>query len=110
MKIHFDPDKTGIIKNAVVTTGSFDGVHVGHQTIIRRLRKRAKDIKGESVLITFYPHPRRVLYPESQGKDLLMICSQREKIELLEKTGLDHLIIIPFTRGFSQMSSAIFIE
>jgi riboflavin kinase / FMN adenylyltransferase len=102
-------DLTGIHK-AVVTTGSFDGVHVGHKTIIKRLNQIAKDIGGESVLITFYPHPRKILYPESEGKDLQMIYSQKEKISLLEQTGLDHLVIIPFTPEFSKTSSADFVN
>ncbi len=98
------------IKNAVVTTGSFDGVHVGHKVIINRLKKLAGFINGESVLITFHPHPRRVLYPETQGKDLLLINSQREKIELLRKAGLDNLIIINFTKEFAQTTSMEFVK
>ncbi len=110
MKIHRNLDELKGIKNPVVTTGSFDGVHVGHKAIIRRLRKLAKDIDGETVLITFDPHPRRVLYPDTEGKDLLMILSQKEKIELMEKTGLDHLMIVNFTKEFSQISCIDFIE
>lgn len=110
MELHFSFDNLPEIKNPVVTTGSFDGVHVGHKAIINRLVKLAKDIEGETVLITFYPHPRRVLYPDTEGKDLLMILSQREKIELLGKTGLDHLIIINFTPGFAKISSHDFVE
>ncbi len=110
MKIHYSLEDLKGIKNPVVTTGSFDGVHVGHKAIIRRLKKLARDISGETVLITFDPHPRRVLYPDAEGKDLLMILSQKEKIELMEKTGLDHLMIIRFTKEFSQISSSDFIE
>jgi riboflavin kinase / FMN adenylyltransferase len=110
MKIHRELEELRGIRNPVVTTGSFDGVHVGHKAIIRRLKKLARDIDGETVLITFNPHPRRVLYPEAEGKDLLMILSQNEKIELLEKTGLDHLLIINFTKEFSEISSNDFIE
>jgi riboflavin kinase/FMN adenylyltransferase len=110
MKIHRNLEELRGIRNPVVTTGSFDGVHVGHKAIIRRLKKLAKDISGETVLITFDPHPRRVLYPNAEGKDLLMILSQKEKIELLEKTGLDHLLIINFTKEFSEISSSDFIE
>jgi riboflavin kinase/FMN adenylyltransferase len=110
MNIHFSFDSLPVITNPVVTTGSFDGVHVGHKVIIRRLKKIAKDIGGETVLITFDPHPRRVLYPQTEGKDLLLICNLQEKIYLLERTGLDHLIIIPFTLEFSRISSLQFIE
>lgn len=110
MKIYRDFENLGTIKNPVVTTGSFDGVHVGHKTILQRLRKIAGDIDGETVLITFHPHPRKVLYPDTAGKDLKLINTQREKIELLEKTGLDHLIIVPFTLEFSRISSYDFVE
>jgi riboflavin kinase/FMN adenylyltransferase len=94
----------------VVTTGSFDGVHVGHRTIINRLRSIAREIGGVSVLVTFYPHPRKILYPNTQGKDLQMINTQREKIHLLEQAGLDHLVIIPFTLEFSKTTSVDFIR
>ncbi|MFZ4399231.1 MAG: riboflavin biosynthesis protein RibF [Bacteroidales bacterium] len=110
MKIFRDLDDIKNIKNAVVTTGTFDGVHVGHKVIINRLRKLAKMNNGESVLITFHPHPRRVLYPDSEGKDLLLINSQREKIELLRKAGLDNLVIINFTKEFAQTTSMEFVQ
>jgi len=110
VKIFRDLSEVKDIKNPVVTTGSFDGVHVGHKVIINRLKTLAQQINGESVLITFYPHPRKVLYPETAGKDLLMINSQREKIELLRQTGLDNLVIINFTLEFSQTSSIDFIR
>jgi len=98
------------IQKSVVTTGSFDGVHVGHKTILSRLKAIAAENGGTSVLVTFYPHPRKVLYPNTQGKDLQMINTQREKIRLLEKAGLDHLVIIPFTLEFSKTSSVDFIR
>jgi len=98
------------IGNCVVTTGSFDGVHIGHQVLIDRLNELARAIGGESVLITFYPHVRKVLYPETRGKDLEMINSQSEKIELLEKTGLDNLVIINFTLEFSKTSAEDFVR
>lgn len=101
-------EAAGKIRNAVVTTGSFDGVHIGHKLIIDRLNEIAAEIDGESVLITFYPHPRKVLYPEHQG--LKMINSQEEKTELLQKAGLGHLIVIPFSLGFSKTSSHDFVE
>lgn len=109
MQVHHDINHL-TIRNPVVTTGSFDGVHVGHQTIIRRLNDLAREIDGESVLISFYPHPRKVLYPDTAGRELQMIYSQPEKIRQLEKTGLDHLIIIEFTLKFSRISSVDFIR
>lgn len=110
MQIHYGLDKEFQINNPVVTTGSFDGVHVGHQVILNRLRRLAKEINGESVLITFHPHPRKILYPETAGKDLLLINSQHEKIELLKNTKLDHLIIVNFTLEFSQTTSVDFVR
>jgi len=110
MQVHYGFDQANNIKNAVVTTGSFDGVHIGHKTIINRINEIARKIDGESVLITFYPHPRKVLYPETDGKDLMFINSQKEKIELLRKTGLDHLLIVNFTIEFSKVSSHDFVR
>jgi riboflavin kinase/FMN adenylyltransferase len=110
MRVHRGIDHLGEIRKAVVSTGSFDGVHYGHKVLLKRLGSIANEIGGESVLITFYPHPRKVLYPDSAGKDLKLINTQREKIKLLEKTGLDHLIIIPFTLEFSRISSIDFIR
>jgi len=110
MQLHRSFDESFNIINAVVTTGTFDGVHVGHQTILKRLIRSAKELKGESVLITFNPHPRKVLYPDTIGKDLKLIHSQEEKIQQLATTGLDHLFIIPFTVEFSKINSFSFIE
>ncbi len=110
MKVHRSFDTLSQIKNAVVTTGTFDGVHLGHKVIINRLNALAKQVDGESVLITFHPHPRKVLYPEAAGKDLKLINSQEEKIYLLEKSGLDHLVIINFTKEFAQTTSQEFVE
>jgi riboflavin kinase / FMN adenylyltransferase len=98
------------IRNPVVTTGSFDGVHIGHKTILGRLRMLAEKYNGESVLITFNPHPRKVLYPETSGKNLKLINSQEEKLELLGKAGLNNVIIIEFTREFSKITSEQFVR
>lgn len=110
MNIYHDFEEAGHIRNAVVTTGSFDGVHVGHKVILERLKNLAVETGGETVLITFHPHPRKVLYPETLGKDLQLINSQREKIELLRKAGLDNLIIVNFTVEFSKITSVEFVR
>ena len=110
MRVFHDPADLSFIPNPVVTTGSFDGVHIGHKAIINRINRLAHDMHGESVLITFSPHPRKVLYPETAGRDLYLINSQREKIELLRKTGLDNLVILTFTLEFSHTSSIDFIR
>lgn len=95
------------IERAVTTTGTFDGVHIGHQIILKRLKEVARKIKGESVLLTFFPHPRMVLQSDS---DLKLITILDEKIELLEKAGVDHLIIHPFSREFSRTTSLEFVR
>jgi riboflavin kinase / FMN adenylyltransferase len=110
MKIFRNFEDAKIIRNPVVTTGSFDGVHIGHKTILNRLKMLALKYDGESVLITFDPHPRKVLYPESAGKDLKLINSQEEKLELLDKAGLNNVIIIEFTKEFSKVTSEQFVR
>lgn len=110
MQVHYSLDHLPSIAFPVVTVGSFDGVHVGHRVIIERLKVLAKEVAGSSVLITFHPHPRKVLYPDTAGKDLRLINSQAEKVRLLEGTGLDHLVIIEFTRNFAQTSSEDFVK
>jgi riboflavin kinase/FMN adenylyltransferase len=96
------------IPNPVVTSGTFDGVHLGHQKILNRIKESARQIGGETVLITFWPHPRLVLYPDQHN--LRLLSTFEEKAALLEKFEVDHLITIPFTHEFSQMSSQEFIE
>jgi riboflavin kinase / FMN adenylyltransferase len=96
------------VSNAVVTSGTFDGVHLGHQKIIRRIREIARSIEGETVLITFWPHPRLVLYPTEHH--LRLLSTFEEKANLLRQFGIDHLITIPFTQEFSQMTSEEFIR
>ena len=110
MKIFRSFEDAKVIRNPVVTTGSFDGVHIGHKTILNRLKMLAEKHNGESVLITFDPHPRKVLYPETAGKDLKLINSQEEKLALLEKAGLDNVIIIEFTKEFSKVTSEEFVR
>ncbi|TSA27375.1 MAG: riboflavin biosynthesis protein RibF [Bacteroidetes bacterium] len=110
MNIYYDFDHLGEIRNAVVTTGSFDGVHTGHKVILERLKKLAFEMGGETVLITFDPHPRKVLYPDTYGKELRLITTRREKTELLSRAGLDHLIIVNFTPEFSKTSSVNFVR
>src|SRR5512136_2335838 len=110
MRIFRSFEEAKSIINPVVTTGSFDGVHIGHKVILNRLNILAEKYKGESVLITFDPHPRKVLYPETAGKDLKLINSQEEKLELLRKAGLDNVIIIEFTKSFSRVTSEEFVR
>ncbi len=108
MKVYRNINEFEGAKNPVVTTGTFDGVHIGHQTILKRLQEIATKHRGETVLLTFHPHPRMVLFPDDHGLELL--TTQEEKIRLLEKSGIDHLIIHPFTREFSRTTSIDFIK
>lgn len=110
MKIFRSFTEASGIRNPVVTTGSFDGVHIGHKTILNRLKNLANKHDGESVLVTFDPHPRKVLYPETAGKNLKLINSQEEKLELLRKAGLDNVIIVKFTKDFSKTTSEQFVS
>ncbi len=108
MKVHRNLDELPHFNNAVITIGSYDGVHAGHQTIIQRINDTAQRINGESILITFHPHPRLVVRPDDNSLKLLNTID--EKILLLEKYGVDHLIIAPFTKAFSQQSPEEYIE
>jgi riboflavin kinase/FMN adenylyltransferase len=108
MQIHEGLADFPSIPNAVVTSGTFDGVHVGHQKILSRLSELAKKNKGETVLLTYWPHPRLVLYPKEHH--LRLLSTFNEKVSLLRDFGIDHLIVLPFTPEFSQMSSVDFIQ
>lgn len=108
MKIYEGLSEFPTLKNAVVTSGTFDGVHLGHQKILHRIREIAREINGETVLITFWPHPRLVLYPDEHN--LRLLSTFEEKAKLLRQFGIDHLVTIPFTHQFSQLSSKEFIE
>lgn len=101
-------DEIQSIKNPVLTIGTFDGVHLGHQKIINQLNQEAEKIGGESVLFTFYPHPRMVLYPESHG--LKLIQTQAEKVDKLRRMGLQNAIIYPFTLEFSRLTALEFVR
>ena len=107
MQVYQGLEEFNKIENAVVTTGTFDGVHIGHQTILNRLIEISQKINGENVLLTFYPHPRMVLQADT---DLKLINTIGEKTELLEQVGIDHLIIQPFTKEFSRITSLEFVR
>ena len=107
MRIYYSIDDFSPVKNAVVTSGTFDGVHVGHKKILSRLTEIARKTNGETVVITFWPHPRLVLYPDDT--QLRLLNTFEEKAELLKGQGVNHLLRIPFTKEFSQLSSEEFI-
>tara|TARA_Y100000385_G_scaffold288026_1_gene353644 strand:- start:1386 stop:2315 length:930 start_codon:yes stop_codon:yes gene_type:complete len=107
MKVHYGIESYKEIKNPVVTVGTFDGVHFGHQKIINRLQNIAAKCNGESVLLTFNPHPRKVLF---KNRSLKLINTIDEKITILSELGLDHLVIYPFTDDFSKFSADEYIS
>ena len=109
MIVHRGIDSLSPLPYAVVTSGTFDGVHLGHQTILKRLNEVARaQPDGQSVVMTYWPHPRTVVSNDSQ--DLRLLSTLEEKIDMLEQAGVDHLVVIPFTRAFSQLTSAEFIQ
>lgn len=99
MKIHYDINALPDFVKAVVTIGTFDGVHRGHKKVIEQLVQKAKEINGESVIITFHPHPRKVVSSAILG--IRLINTLEERIELLGSLGVDHLVITPFTDLFA---------
>jgi riboflavin kinase/FMN adenylyltransferase len=108
VKIHYDIESIPALNITAVTTGTFDGVHLGHKIIIERLIAAARTIGGESVLLTFYPHPRMVLFPDDD--QIKMLNTPIEKENLLQASGIDHLVVIPFTKEFSRLSSLEFVR
>lgn len=108
MIVHDGYENLEGIKNAVVTIGTFDGIHLGHQEIISRIIELAKSVDGETALVTFWPHPRYVL---SQNHDnLKLLTTFDEKAEILDQLGLDHIVKVNFTKEFSQWTSEQFIQ
>lgn len=108
MKIYHHIDEFKAVKNAVVTIGTFDGVHLGHRKIIARIKELAEEIGGETVILTFFPHPRMILNPEDES--IKLINTINEKAALLEQLGVDHLIITPFSRDFSNQTAEGYIR
>ncbi len=108
MKIYNSIEDFQKISFPVLTTGTFDGVHLGHLKIISRIRDIARSNNGESVLLTFSPHPRVVIFPDQN--DLKLLNTIEEKIKLIEEAGIDNLIIHPFTSEFSRISSLEFVR
>ncbi len=108
MKVYHNIEDFKNVNKPIITVGTFDGVHIGHQRIIKRLEEIADKTKGETVLLTFFPHPRMILFPDSHGLKLINTLS--EKIALLEQFGLDHLIILPFDKSFSQTEPEDYVK
>ncbi len=94
-------------KNAVVTIGTFDGVHQGHQRILQEVVRHTREVAGESIVVTFEPHPRRVLFP---GSPVKLLTSLQQKLKLISETGIEHIVVAPFTKEFSELSAVEYIR
>ena len=107
MQVHRNLAELPVFRNAIVTIGTFDGVHLGHQKIIRQLKEEATTTNGETVIVTFHPHPRKIV--SSVPGDIRLLTTLEERIELLETTGIDHLVVVPFDNKFSNLSAEDFV-
>jgi len=108
MQVHRDIDQLPAFRNAAITIGTFDGVHEGHREVIRELKKEAAAADGETVIITFHPHPRKIVSSAILG--IRLINTLDEKIELLGQLGIDHLVIVPFTELFANQPAEDYIR
>jgi len=107
MQVYRNTDSLPDFRKAVLTIGTFDGVHTGHQQVITQMKKEAAEIQGESVIITFDPHPRTVLNADS---GIRLINTTEEKRELLSDKGIDNLVIVPFTEKFARLTADEYIS
>ena len=107
MKVSHSISIFNATKKTIITLGTFDGVHLGHQAILKKLVTASEEGKYESLVLTFYPHPRMVL---NQEGTMHLLNTIEEKTILLEKSGIDHLIIHPFDENFSKLSAEAFVK
>ncbi|MER3498477.1 MAG: riboflavin biosynthesis protein RibF [Chitinophagaceae bacterium] len=108
MKVHRDLDQLPQFRNGVITIGTFDGVHQGHRKIIEHLKEEAAKVNGETIIITFHPHPRKVVSSPILG--IRLINTLNEKLELLQKQGIDHVVVVPFTDAFANQLAEEYIK
>jgi len=108
MKIHQDTDNLPAFRNAIVTIGTFDGVHTGHRQIIEKMKKEATLVNGETVIITFHPHPRKIVSSVFTG--VRLINTLEERLELLGELDIDHVVVVPFTEVFANQSAEDYIK
>jgi riboflavin kinase / FMN adenylyltransferase len=108
MKVHRNTDQLPDFKNAVITIGTFDGVHMGHRQIIDKLKTAAARVNGETVIVTFHPHPRKVVSSEILG--VRLINTLDERLALLEGHGIDHVVVVPFTDAFANQPAEDYIR
>lgn len=107
MQVHRSIDQLPAFTKAVITIGTFDGVHIGHQKVIAALRDEANRVGGETVIISFHPHPRKIVQP---NRPLQLINTLDEKISLLDAAGIDHLVVVPFTPAFAEQSADDYVR
>lgn len=107
MAIFRNTDNLPAFKNAVITIGTFDGVHKGHRMILNEVVTHAKNISGESILLTFEPHPRKLLFPD---QPLGIITPLEEKLQLATGVGIQHIVIVPFTKEFANLPAHDYVE
>jgi len=108
MTVHYDLKQLPNFHNAVITTGAFDGVHIGHQQIISRMKQIALETGGETVIITFHPHPRKVI--SSIPGEIKQLTSLEERIALLAQMGIDHLVVVNFDYAFSNLTANQYVK
>ncbi len=108
MKVHYDIQQLPLFRNAVITIGTFDGLHNGHRKIIELMQSEADRVNGETVIITFDPHPRQIVAREKAP--IFLINTLEEKIGLLQKANIDHLVVIPFTEIFANQPAEAYIS
>lgn len=108
MQVHYTIEELPVFKNAVITIGTFDGVHMGHRQVLSRLKAEARANDGEAVVITFHPHPRKVVSSTILG--IRLINTLDEKIELLRQLNIDHLVIVSFTDAFANQTADEYIQ
>jgi riboflavin kinase/FMN adenylyltransferase len=108
MKVHQDTDNLPAFRNAVITIGTFDGVHTGHRQIIEKMKKEAALVNGETVIITFHPHPRKIVSSVFTG--VRLINTLEERLELLKELDIDHVVVVPFTEVFANQPAEDYIK
>ncbi|MCX6318240.1 MAG: bifunctional riboflavin kinase/FAD synthetase [Bacteroidetes bacterium] len=108
MQVHYDIDQLPAFRNAIITIGTFDGVHMGHRQIIDKLKSEAREQNGETVIITFHPHPRKVVSSAILG--IRLLNTLQERIDLLTAHGIDHLVVVPFTDVFAHQTAQEYIS
>jgi riboflavin kinase/FMN adenylyltransferase len=108
VQVHHDFSALPLFRNAVVTIGTFDGVHTGHRKLLKRISEIATQVDGETVLLSFYPHPRMVLYPDDHR--IALLSSPEEKVNELKAADLNHLVVYPFSPELSRLSAFEYVR